>query len=274
VPKKHPVRQPPSRRIEPGDRICGACGEGNPPVRNFCSRCGTTLADAEVVRRRWWQHLVRRRRPRSVEAGTRPWQSADGGRKRRPGGRIKRIYARLRPIVAVILLVGALVVGISPDLREKATAKAGDAVDWVMSRLRKQYAPLAPIEVFATSADPEHPAELAVDGNTLTAWIAPEGDPQPTLVARFDKPVDLDQINFFNGTTEGFKDRERARELHLVFDTGKTFDVTVDDLPDQRTYAIHGGDGIREVEIHVVSTYASLRSPELAVSEVEFLFQR
>ncbi len=92
--RKRPVRQPPSRKIEPGDRICGACGEGNPPARNFCSRCGTTLAAAEVVKRRWWQRLVPRRRRRSSEAGARPWQSKDGRQKRRRRGRAK---AGLRP---------------------------------------------------------------------------------------------------------------------------------------------------------------------------------
>ena len=268
------MRQPPTRRVEPGDLVCGACGEGNPPARNFCSRCGTTLADAVVVTRRWWQRFVPRRRRRSIEAGARPWQSKDGAQKQHRGGRLMRAYARVRPVVGALLLVSALVVGFTPNLRERAMAKVGDGTDWAMSHVQKRYSPLAPIDVQATTADPEHPATLAIDSNTVTAWIAPATDAQPTLVVRFDEPFDLDQINLWNGAGEGFKDHARIRDIHFVFDTGKSFDLTVADVPDQQTYDIDDGQDVREIEIHIVGTYVSLGSGDLAVSELEFLFQR
>ena len=39
----------PTRRLRPGDLICGQCGEGNPPVRRFCGRCGDSLDRKSVV---------------------------------------------------------------------------------------------------------------------------------------------------------------------------------------------------------------------------------
>ena len=93
-------------------------------------------------------------------------------------------------------------------------------------------------------------------------------------MVRFDEPFDLDKVNLWNGAAEGFKDRERIRDIHFVFDTGRSFDLAVDDVPDQQTYDIDDGQGVREIEIHIVGTYASLGSGELSVSEIEFLFQR
>jgi len=44
-----PVTRPvESRAAQPGDRICSNCSEPNEPTRNFCRRCGTSLADAAI----------------------------------------------------------------------------------------------------------------------------------------------------------------------------------------------------------------------------------
>src|SRR6185503_18170276 len=77
-----PVKQPPTRKILPGDLICGECGEGNPPARNFCSRCGSSLKAAAVAKRHWWQKLIPHRKRKAMEAGARPWKTADGKQKR------------------------------------------------------------------------------------------------------------------------------------------------------------------------------------------------
>jgi len=49
---------PPSRKLRPGDKICGDCGEGNNANRRFCSRCGASLDEAAVVRTKWWRKLL------------------------------------------------------------------------------------------------------------------------------------------------------------------------------------------------------------------------
>jgi len=271
-----PVKQKPTRKILPGDLVCGDCGEGNPPSRKFCSRCGATLAAAVVAEIAWWRRFVPRRRRKSLDAGQRPWKSADGTQKKRRGiGAIcATAFAKLRPVIAVVLLLGGLLYGVSPDLRGNVNTRLGDARESVMSRIEKRYSPLAPIDASATSAVEGSPATFALDSNTLSSWIAPGDDPEPTLVARFDEPIDLERIKLWNGSAVGFKDHERIRDIHFVFDTGQSFDLEVLDLPDGKDYEIKNGTGIREVELHIVGTYSSLTSTDVGLSEIEFLIRR
>jgi hypothetical protein len=270
-----PVKQPPTRKILAGDLICGECGEGNPPARNFCSRCGTTLKEAKVAKRKWWQIFVPKRRQKTLEAGSRPWKASDGSTKqRRKGGALAKIYLKLRPIVAVVILLAGLLIGFSPNLRERFTNKVADVKDSAMSRIQPTYSPLAPIGITVTSQFPENPGENLIDTNPQSFWLAPGNDPEPTIVVTFDEPFDLAKIKLWNGSAVGFKDNERIQTLHFVFDTGQSFDLTVDDLPDEKLYDIKNGNDVREVEIHVTETYSSLASDTLGVSEIEFLFKK
>ena len=270
-----PKRQPPTRKILPGDLVCGECGEGNPPMRKFCSRCGSNLSEAEVAKRKWWQKLIPRRRKRKMEAGARPWKDGkDQGKAKRRGGKLMVVYAKLRPIIAFALLAAGLLIGFSPDLRSKVTGQIGDAKDSVMRRLNPTYVPLSPISVRATSFLDDHPASFVVDGNTLTNWAYSSADSTPAFTVRFDEPFDLERIKVWNGASEGFKDMARPETLHFVFDTGQTFDVVLEDLPEPKDYDIDNGDDIREIDIFVRSTYSSLESDDVALSEIEFLFRR
>ena len=273
--RSRPVKQPPSRTIVPGDLVCGECGEGNPPARNFCSRCGNTLKDAAVAKRKWWQRLVPRRRRKSMEAGARPWKASNGGKKqRRKGGKLGKLFAKLRPIIAGAMLLVGLVVGVTPNLREKATGKIGDVKDSIMSKVQPHYVPLAPITITGTSEQPDSPVSAVIDGNTITSWIAQGEDLEPTIVVRFDEPFDLERLKLWNGAAVGFKDHDRVSQIHFVFDTGQSFDLTVNDLPDPQEYEIKNAKGVQEIELHIVETYSSLSGDAVGLSEIEFLFRK
>lgn len=270
-----PVKQAPTRKILPGDLICGECGEGNAPARNFCSRCGASLKQAVVAKKKWWQRLIPRRRRKTMEAGARPWKAADGSTKRRKrGGKLAKVYLKLRPIVAGALLLAGLVVGFTPNLREKVTDKIGDVKDSAMSKIQPSFVPLAPISIRGNGDVPENPVANVIDTNTLTFWVAPVTDPAPTIVVRFDEPFDLERIKVWNGAPEGFKDRERAAKLHFVFDNGQAFDLDLQDLPDGVEYEVKNGKGVQEVEIQVTDTFTSLTGTQLALSEIEFYFKK
>lgn len=275
VNRPKPVKQTPSRKILPGDLVCGDCGEGNPPARNFCSRCGATLKDAVVAKRAWWKRLVPQRKRKTLEAGARPWKAADGAQKqRRKGGALAKLYLKLRPIVAAGVLLAGLVVGFSPNLRERATGEISDAKDSVMRRISPTYVPLQPIEITANGELPEQPVSNVIDGNTLSTWVVPGEVLEPALVVRFDEPFDLERLKIWNGAAEGFKDHERARTLHFVFDNNQTFDLELKDLPDGEEYEIENAQGVREVQIFVQETFTSLTDDDLAISEIEFYFKR
>ncbi len=185
-----------------------------------------------------------------------------------------RVFAKLRPIAAAALLVAGLLFGFSPDIREKVTDRAAAVRDDLFSRIRKSYAPVSPIDVSATSEVDGRPATFAIDSNTLTSWIASGDDDEPTLVVRFDEPIDLARIQLWNGSAERFKEFRRVKDIHFVFDTGQSFDLTVLDVPTPEQYEISNGGGVREVEIHIDDSYNSLGGDELGLSEIEFLVQR
>lgn len=272
--KPKPVKQPPTRKILAGDLICGECGEGNPPARNFCSRCGTTLKDAAVAKRKWWQKLVPHRKQKSLEAGARPWKTKDGKQKKARTNPIARIFLKLRPIVAIVLLVAGLAIGFSPNLRDKVSGKIGSTKDSLESKVKPTFVPLAPIDIKVSSELPDQPGSNVIDTNPLTFWVAPGSDPQPTITVTFDQPFNLERIKLWNGAAVGYKDHERVSDIHFVFDTGKSFDLHVDDIPDGKEYPIKNGDDARTVELHITGTITSLTSDQLGLSEIEFYFKK
>jgi hypothetical protein len=185
-----------------------------------------------------------------------------------------RLFAKLRPAVAAALLVAGLVFGVSPNLRERATDKIATVKDDVLSRVRKNYAPVSPISVSATSELANAPASLAVDSNTLSSWLAPGSDPEPTLVVRFDQPIDLERIKLWNGSAENLKDFARISDIHFVFDTGQSFDLAVLDVPTPEEYEIKNAGAVQEVEVHIVDVHGSLTSSDVGLAEIEFLIDR
>jgi hypothetical protein len=270
-----PVKQPPTRKILPGDLICGECGEGNPPARNFCSRCGSSLKAALVAKRHWWQKLIPHRKRKTMEAGARPWKASDGTQKSgRRSGALGKIYLKLRPIIAIVILVAGLVVGFTPNLRQKVTGKIGDMTDSIQSKLQPTFVPLAPINITATSALPDQPAANLIDTNPQTFWVAPGEDLQPTIVVTFDQPFDLQKMKIWNGTAVGFKDHERVSVIHFVFDTGKSYDLHLDDVPDGKEYSIKNGNGVKTIEMHITGTVTSLTSNQVGMSELEFYLRK
>jgi TIR domain len=94
----------PTRSPQPGDLICGECGEANSPSRKFCGRCGASLASASTFPPTWWRRIVPRRRRKALVAGERPWNKdvPSPGEKDKP-----RWFVAIRWVVglAIALLV-------------------------------------------------------------------------------------------------------------------------------------------------------------------------
>jgi hypothetical protein len=84
----------PTRQLQPGELICGECGEGNAPARKFCKRCGHSLASAETVRRPVWKKLWPTKKVKTLEVGERPGRAGTKG-TRRPS---------LWPLIAFVVL--------------------------------------------------------------------------------------------------------------------------------------------------------------------------
>jgi hypothetical protein len=132
-----PARQPVQQTVEeqvlnPSDLICGRCGKGNAPTRNFCSRCGTSLAESEVVKTSWWQRLFGRK-PKEHKAGARPGK---GGVRRRVGraGAARQVGKMIPGVIGIGIAV-ALALSLRPPWWVYLTGIGIVALGWVAGSL-------------------------------------------------------------------------------------------------------------------------------------------
>jgi hypothetical protein len=275
-------RRPPTRRLEPGDLICPDCGEGNPPTRKFCSRCGASVAEAEVVKARWWQKLRPRKGPKKREAGARP--SARKTRKSFPAKIMGVLLGGVGKVVGVLFLIGGIVYGLVPNIRSSVNEEFNSIKSKITNIVSPTYTEIHPADITANSGTKQHGASLAVDGKKNTFWLS-YPTTEPILTVTFSSKIDLSRIIVYNGATgdlspgvpASFVGFARPGVLHLVFpETNKSSDVKLQDDPDQHTYSVSKGSGITRVEIHL--PLASLNQPAnsqgkkrlIAVTEIEF----
>jgi hypothetical protein len=263
-------RQPPSRKLQPGDLVCGECGEGNTVTRKFCSRCGTSLAEATVVKTPWWRKLLPKGGAKVRKSGERSKRRGRGG-KSKLGVAVSTTFKTVRRVVALVLVLAGVAYGIFDPFRGWVNQRATEAKGAFERTFFPVYAPVSAAEAPVASLEVGgHEANMLVDGLYNTFWAAPLGGAEPNMVVKFGRDVDLAQIIVYNGDGDAFKETHRAQRLHLVFSTGKTTDVDLQDRPDAQTLEIENGEGASSVEIHVVSTFKSVSSNDLALSEIEF----
>ncbi len=263
-------KRPPTRKLKPGDLICGDCGEGNVETRKFCSRCGFSLAEAVTVKRPWWKRWLPARGAKVRKVGDRP-----KNRRGRSKGReaLATAFRAVRRVVSLLLVVAGVVYGLYAPFRVWVNERVVAAKQGVERLVLPQYDPVSPVEVRATSELPEHPGAMAADGFSNTYWSAPLAGPEPTLVLRFDRAVTLSRAIVRGGANDDFQGLHRPQRLHLVFSTGKTADVDLKDNPDPQEVEIANGEGASSVEVHVVSVFRSVKGSDVALTELE-LFER
>jgi hypothetical protein len=268
-------RQPPSRRLRPGDLICGDCGEGNQETRKFCSRCGNSLAEAEVVKTPWWRKLLPRRGAKVRKSGDRPKRSGRGG-KSKAGLFASNTFKLVRRTITIALLIGGLLYGILPPFRGWVNQQYVTVKHKVEAMIFPQYLPVSPIKgdfKCPVELPPSNGCAQVTDGFSNTFWAAPRPGPEPVVVLQFGRSVDLKRIIVRNGAGDDFQGNHRARKLHLVFSTGKTADVNLVDNPDPNQYEVDNGEGASSVEVHVVELFESVKGSNLAIAEIE-LFEK
>jgi hypothetical protein len=268
APRRRQVEAPQERPARIGDRFCGRCGADNPPTRQFCRRCAAPLAEAVTARQPWWRRMLARlvQRWRGVHrSGQRPARRASAS------GVFLGSVRRTSMILLVLALLGYVLV---PPVRGWANPAAREGWHRVRSLFSPKYVPVRPTQVASNRELAGHSAALAIDTVTTTYWAAQDGDVEPTLVFTFERPVDLRRAIVHNGAGQDFQHAHRARQLHLVFSTGHTADVTLLDSPDPQTVDIPSYPDADRVELHVVSLYHAVRGTELAIAEIEFFERR
>jgi len=264
----------PTRRLQPGDLICGECGEGNPPARKFCGRCGESLVTAEVVKRPWWKWLWPHKKVKTLEVGERPGKA---GVKAKKKVKTETLLALKKVVTTGAIVIVALIALVPPFRNWTQDTFVQPVKDKWNDFTTQDFEPVNPEAALATTQTPENPATSAIDHAGNTFWVAPAGNGEPVLILTFGgRTVDLDKAIIQNGARDSFAQFSRAQKLHLVFNTGKSSDVNLKDAPDQQKVGISNGHGITQVEIHVASIYPAIGDPPppVAISEIELFVEK
>jgi hypothetical protein len=250
---------PPPEPLNPGDLICGNCGAGNKPSRKFCRRCGDDLAAAEVAKVPWWKRLFRRK-PKAVEAGTRPSRKRTAPRV--PMGLVVLLGVLAALVVAGFLLRGFVVEGVDA---------VRDRVEGVEARI--------PDHTTASSSLRGHGAGLATNGDPAEYW-APEKKGEGVgeyVEVTFDDPVRLVYVLVTPGASrqdqKTFQALGRPSELKVTVDSDDgTVDVTDLELEDKRgSQEFHiGQSDVTKVRLEIVDSYAGAPGSHTAIGEIEF----
>jgi hypothetical protein len=273
------TRTAPSRRLQPGDRVCGACGEGNPNSRSFCSRCGGSLVKAVTVKEPWWRRFVPRRGPRVVQltpaAGDGKGKGVSAAHLAKPGFDLKfalrQTYRKGRIVVAVGILCAGTCYGAYPPFRQSVDSRA--------QRLKTQFTTaigigLSPIHatspVVANVSAPGYPGSNAADEATNTYWLAPwSTSPYPTLTFKFDHHVTLEKIILRSGAADAFIQYGRPSELRLLYSNGESFTLTPQDIPQPQTFSISHAELITSMQVQVGGVYQGNNGSTVAITEIE-----
>ncbi len=272
VPKPQPK---PARVINPGDKICNQCGDGNDPARRFCRRCGASLQQAVVFTPPWYRRLIHRLRHRKVRAaGDRPRQRRRviGGAG---GGWLTSWFTR---IVLLAIIVFAILANVGPykhPIRHRLSIWYHDVANVVHTT----YNPVHPTGASATTAAPGHPAGLAIDNASNTCWEAggTKAGVGESITLNLQSASDIDKIGFINGdndSPQSFLTEPRLQTIQVTFGTStpyvKTF--TLKDESSFQTFTI-GAKSATSVTITIESVYGSSQGKNAALTEVE-LFKK
>ncbi len=265
------ARTEPTRRLQPGDLICGDCGEGNLPTRRFCSRCGTSLEHAETVRAAWWRRLLPRRRPRKVQAvavDTDNGVPATGQRRQHR----RAIFPVVRRTVAVVILVLGVVYATVPTVRSWANPRVAAGRQWVEHAVFPQYPPVRAVKATSTPVSKKHAAVAAVDGFSNTYWSTPVSGKR-LVVLQFQQPVELRKALIRGGIVGDLRGSQRPRTLHVVYPSGKAQDLKMQDHTDPQEFELDSGGPVTSIEVYVQDTYDNAASKQVTITEIE-LFTR
>ena len=266
---KAKVAQP--RVVNPGDLICGQCGEGNDPVRKFCRRCGASLVQAQVFTLPWYRRLWRKlTTKRTREAGARPKV-----RRRMIGGSgpgwLTSWVTRIIVLAVIALVVLTFVGPWHHTLRSHITRYYHDAVNVV----HPTYSSVHPVQAVASSSAAGHPADFAIDGVNNTSWqsgVAVSSKKAQTLIITFAGKTNLDKIGFLNGDQDSSGALLTEPRLHVVRLTtpnGYSKTLTLSDTANFQKFSIKV-KGATSLTITIESVYPSGQGTHVSVAEVEF----
>jgi hypothetical protein len=262
-------RSAPTRELQPGELVCGDCGEGNVATRRFCSRCGNELDDAEVVKASWWRRLLPKRKPREARAAEDDATGPKTGQRRQHK---KSIFPAIRRTIAVFVILGGVVYAAVPGIRGLANTEAVAVRQWAEAKIFGTYEPVRAVKATSTPVSKKHSADDAVDGHWNTYWSTPVSGAR-RLTLTFQEPVELRKVLIRGGIVDDLRASQRPRTLHLVYPSGKGQDLAMQDQAEPQAFDLDSNGKVKSVEIYIQDTYTNAESKQVTISEIELFIK-
>jgi hypothetical protein len=273
------TRTAPTHRLQPGDLVCGACGEGNPRTRRFCSRCGSSLVEAAQVRAAWWRRFVPRRGPRVVAlapgTGSGKTDGTSAARLAKPRFDLKFVlrqaYRKGRVAGAVVLLCAGTLYGTYPPFRNAVDGRARNLKAHVTDTIGVNLAPIHAVTVTANVSERGYPALNAADELLNTYWLAPwSTSTEPVLTFDFAHHVTLRKIILHSGASNAYIQYSRPSELRLTYSNGESCTIIPHDTSQAQTFTISHAEFITSMRMEIGAVYPGGGSGSaVATSEIE-----
>ncbi|QMU78014.1 hypothetical protein GXW83_22265 [Streptacidiphilus sp. PB12-B1b] len=272
------TRTAPSHRLQPGDLVCGACGEGNPGTRRFCSRCGASLVEAVQVREAWWRRFLPRRGPRVVAldpgTGSGAARGSSAARLAEPRFDLKFVlrqtYRKVRVVGAVALLCAGTLYGVYPPFRNTVDGRARNLKAQVTDTIGDHLSPVHAVSVTANVSERGYPALNAADELLNTYWLAPwSTSSEPTLTFDFAHRVTLRKVILHLGASNAYIQDGRPSELRLTYSNGESFTIIPQDTSQAQTFTISHADLITSMRVEVGAVYPGGSGSTVATAEIE-----
>ena len=275
-PGAAPARRPAPKKplatpdIKPGDKICGQCGFGNDPTRQFCRHCGASLVEAAVYTMSWYRRLWRRltmRRQHAAGERPRTRRRAIGGSG--PGW-LTSWVTRLVTLGVAALVLLSFVGPWHKSLHARETRYYHD----IANTIHPTYNPLHPVSATASSSAAGHPASNLIDGAINTSWQSAAVATPQTISLQLPAPSDIAKIGFLNGDQDlpqDFVTEPRVQQLQVVFNgpapMSKT--ITLSDTPNFQTFSV-STKSTSSITISILSVYpATGGGKNLSIAEIE-----
>jgi hypothetical protein len=278
----------PSRRLQPGDLICGMCGEGNPPTRRFCSRCGSSLIEAVRVRESWWRRLLRwlfrwlwpRRGPkvvaldkvryRSEKDGTSAGSAAHLAKPMDLKKKVRHAFLVLRRIITVMILLGGVLYGAYPPFRHSVNSRVQSLKHRLFNDIGANLSPIHAVSVTADVTSPGSSPLFAADELLNTYWLAPwSNTKEPSLTFTFAHRVTLKRMILHSGAGNSYVQHGRPSDLLLKFSNGETATIVPQDTSQAQTFSVGHADIITSVQIQVTGVDPGSADSDVAITEIE-----
>jgi hypothetical protein len=209
--------------VNPGDLICGSCGQGNDPARNFCRSCGDSLQAATVAvatRLPWWRRIFRRKEAGPAPVGTRHGGATKAGAKGNAQRmRAPKVGGLLKKVLALAVVVALAVVLLVPGVRHSV----GRRVNRIYGTFVYHYSPVDITKADASSQLPGREANNVFMGDVNAFWAsaAPKPGTKPHIRLTFDKATDVSLLRIASGDPANFQGSPRPSIMEYRFSDGK-----------------------------------------------------